>query len=151
MSIALLIEKNIKEDISKIKTNVPILEIEKGGFSKFKTYNVLLLLTKKILNRKNTNYKKVLLFTKKNHIKLIEVALDKSNNILQVRYTDCIEARNNDIPTIPSTLELEMQTNPFLRHDQKDIQECIMQKNDYLEDPNNMEIFKALREWKDNT
>jgi hypothetical protein len=44
-----------------------------------------------------------------------------------------------------------MQTNPFLRHDQKDIQECIMQKNDYLEDPNNMEIFKALREWKDNT
>ena len=77
--------------------------------------------------------------------------VDKSNNILQVRYTDCIEARNNDIPTIPSTLELEMQTNPFLRHDQKDIQECIMQKNDYLEDPNNMEIFKALREWKDNT
>ena len=77
--------------------------------------------------------------------------VDKSNNILQVRYTDCIEARNNDIPTIPSTLELEMQTNQFLRHDQKDIQECIMQKNDYLEDPNNMEIFKALREWKDNT
>ena len=77
--------------------------------------------------------------------------VDKSNNILQARYTDCIEARNNDIPTIPSTLELEMQTNPFLRHDQKDIQECIMQKNDYLEDPNNMEIFKALREWKDNT
>jgi hydroxyacylglutathione hydrolase len=77
--------------------------------------------------------------------------VDKSNNILQVRYADCIEARNNDIPTIPSTLELEMQTNPFLRHDQKDIQECIMQKNDYLEDPNNMEIFKALREWKDNT
>ena len=77
--------------------------------------------------------------------------VDKSNNILQVRYTDCVEARNNDIPTIPSTLELEMQTNPFLRHDQKDIQECIMQKNDYLEDPNNMEIFKALREWKDNT
>lgn len=77
--------------------------------------------------------------------------VDKSNNILQVRYTDCIEARNNDIPTIPSTLELEMQTNPFLRHDQKDIQECIMQKNDYLKDRNNMEIFKALREWKDNT
>ena len=77
--------------------------------------------------------------------------VDKSNNILQVRYTDCVEARNNDIPTIHSTLELEMQTNPFLRHDQKDIQECIMQKNDYLEDPNNMEIFKALREWKDNT
>ena len=77
--------------------------------------------------------------------------VDKSNNNLQVRYADCIEARNNDIPTIPSTLELEMQTNPFLRHDQKDIQECIMQKNDYLEDPNNMEIFKALREWKDNT
>ena len=77
--------------------------------------------------------------------------VDKSNNNLQVRYTDCIEARNNDIPTIPSTLELEMQTNPFLRHDQKVIQECIMQKNNYLEDPNNMEIFKALREWKDNT
>ena len=90
MSIALLIEKNIKEDISKIKTNVPILEIEKGNFSKFKTYNVLLLLTKKILNKKNTNYKKVLLFTKKNHIKLIEVALDKSNNIQEKSHTEAI-------------------------------------------------------------
>ena len=79
MSIVLLIEKKIKEDVSKIKTNIPILEIEKDNFSKFKKYNVLLLLTKKILNRKDTNYKKVLSFTKKNNIKLIEVAFEKSN------------------------------------------------------------------------
>ena len=90
MSIALLIRKNIKEDISKFKTNVTILEIEKGNFSKFKTYNVLLLLTKKILSRKDTKYKKILLFTKKNNIRLIEIALEKSNISKEKSYSEAI-------------------------------------------------------------
>ena len=90
MTIALLIEKDIKEDISKIKTNVPILEIEKGNFSNLKTYNVLLLLTKKMLNRKDNNYKKVLLFTKKNNIELIEVAVEKSNISHEKSYSKAI-------------------------------------------------------------
>ena len=90
MNIALLIGKNIKKDVSKIKTNVPILEIAKGGLSQFKTHNVLLLLTKKILNRKDIDYKKVLSFTKKNKIKLIEIAIQKSNISEEKSYSDAI-------------------------------------------------------------
>ena len=88
MSIALLIEKNVKEDVSKI--NVPILEVDKGNFSKLKTYNVLILLTKKILSRKDNNYKKILLFTKKNNIKLIEIAFEKSNISQEKTYSKAI-------------------------------------------------------------
>ena len=76
--------------------------------------------------------------------------VDKSNHTLVQRYKNCVEARNNDIPTIPSSLDLELKTNPFLRSHQKDIQECIMQKFDYIDEPNDMNIFKATREWKDN-
>ena len=76
--------------------------------------------------------------------------VDKSNHTLVQRYASCVEARNNDIPTIPSSLDLELKTNPFLRSHQKDIQECIMQKFDYIDEPNDMDIFKATREWKDN-
>ena len=88
MSIALLIEKNVKEDVSKI--NVPILEIEKANFSKLKTYNVLILLTKKILNRKETIYKNISLFTKENNIKLIEIAFEKSNISQEQTYSEAI-------------------------------------------------------------
>ncbi|MAH88729.1 MAG: hypothetical protein CMJ06_01580 [Pelagibacterales bacterium] len=90
MSIAVLIGKNVKGDITKLKTNAPILEIEKKDFSKFKTYSVLILLTKKILSRKNTDYKKVLLFTKKNNIKLIEVAFEKSNISQEKSFSEAI-------------------------------------------------------------
>ena len=76
--------------------------------------------------------------------------VDKSNQTLIKRYEACTKARSNNIPTVPSTLELEFQTNPFLRSHQKDIQDCIMQKFDYIDNPNDMEIFKATREWKDN-
>ena len=33
------------------------------------------------------------------------------------------ELRELEIPTLPSTLESELKTNPFLRCDNKDIQE----------------------------
>ena len=76
--------------------------------------------------------------------------VENSNQALKDRYESCVNLRNNDQPTIPSSLELEIQTNPFLRSDQKMIRECIMQKFDYKEEPSDIEIFKAVREWKDN-
>jgi len=76
--------------------------------------------------------------------------VENSNQVLKDRYESCVNLRNNDQPTIPSSLELEIQTNPFLRSDQKMIRECIMQKFDYKEEPSDIEIFKAVREWKDN-
>lgn len=76
--------------------------------------------------------------------------VDKSNQALVQRYKLCNESRNKNIPTIPSTLEIEFETNPFLRCHIKNIQDCIMQKFNYKERPSDMEIFKTTREWKDN-
>ena len=76
--------------------------------------------------------------------------VDKSNQALVQRYKICNESRNKNIPTIPSTLEIEFETNPFLRCHTKNIQDCIMQKFNFKEIPSDMEIFKATREWKDN-
>ncbi len=75
--------------------------------------------------------------------------VEHSNQALKDRYESCVNLRNNDQPTIPSLLELEIQTNPFLRSDQKIIRECIMQKFD-SKTATDAEIFSYLREWKDS-
>ncbi len=90
MKIALLKEKKIKGTFSTIHRNLPVLEIEKKSFSELKNFNILILLTKKILDRKSSNYKKVVLFTKKNNIKLIEVAFEKSNISQEKAYSQAI-------------------------------------------------------------
>ena len=47
-------------------------------------------------------------------------------------------------------LEIELKTNPFLRCDNRIIQENIMQKFNLNAMPVEKETFKATREWKDN-
>lgn len=59
------------------------------------------------------------------------------------------ELRNRNVPTIPTTLILERKINPFIRCEQ---QEIINSAQNYsgksLPDP--IEVFTALREWKNN-
>ena len=45
------------------------------------------------------------------------LTVDKENSILQNRFTEVKKARSQKIPTIPSLLGIEKQTNPFLRWD----------------------------------
>ena len=63
----------------------------------------------------------------------------------------CVESRKNNKPTIPSLLEVELQTNPFLRSDKKSVQKCIMEKFNLNETYNDIEIFTATRKWKDDS
>jgi hydroxyacylglutathione hydrolase len=49
------------------------------------------------------------------------LSVDPENIHLKERYQQVQEARSNSQPTIPSTLGIEKETNPFLRWDQPDL------------------------------
>ncbi len=64
---------------------------------------------------------------------------------LQQRIQQEKEKRENNIPTVPTSIELELSTNPFLRCSE----ESILEKFPELaQQP--VEVFAALREWKDH-
>lgn len=56
--------------------------------------------------------------------------------------------REQQRPTVPSTLELELQTNPFLRTDQPDVIAAAERwQGESL--PSRAAVFRAVRTWKD--
>lgn len=82
------------------------------------------------------------------NLKFAAVA-DPKNQALQLRIHQEQEKRNNEKPTLPSTLNLEFATNPFLRCTETDIINsvsayCGMGLN------SETEVFTNLRAWKDN-
>ena len=85
-------------------------------------------------------------YTESNFKFALEV--DPLNEDLQVRLNEVKRLRELEIPTLPSTLESELKTNPFLRCDNKDIQEGIHKK--FNTPKLEVDVFKAIREWKDN-
>ena len=70
-----------------------------------------------------------------------------NKNIIS-RYNEVEELRKIDLPSLPTTLELELKVNPFLRFKEKDLKESIKDKINVQN--NSKEVFKVLREWKDN-
>ena len=58
--------------------------------------------------------------------------------------TENINKTNLDKPTIPTTLEEEIQTNTFLRYDVKKIKKTLE-----LDNASKVEVFKKLRILKD--
>ena len=82
-------------------------------------------------------------YTKKN----AEFALtvDPSNSKLQNRYKDVCAKRLKHIPTVPSFISEELDTNPFLRVDNKEIQKTINCLDKPAED-----VFLKLRQMKDS-
>tara|TARA_B110000444_G_scaffold100012_1_gene94690 strand:+ start:80 stop:853 length:774 start_codon:yes stop_codon:yes gene_type:complete len=87
-------------------------------------------------------------YTKANLEFALEV--ESSNKKLLARFKSCLESNKINEPTVPSLLELELETNPFLRSDNTNLRECIMTKISTKNELTDMEIFKATREWKDN-
>ena len=75
-------------------------------------------------------------------------AVEPDNIDLNARYNDAIDLRKNNIPTLPSTLSIELKTNPFLRAEKNNVQKII--PNEFKTDLSEKEIFSALRQWKDN-
>ena len=71
------------------------------------------------------------------------VTVDKDNTALQERYEAVKQDRSNNIPTVPSLLGIEKQTNPFLRWDTPAIQTTAK-----MTQPNR--VFGRIRGMKDN-
>ena len=70
------------------------------------------------------------------------------NQKLISRYNDVQDLLNKGIPTLPTTLELELKVNPFLRCQAREVQNSVVKQFNTSNHEN--EIFKALRQWKDN-
>ena len=75
-------------------------------------------------------------------------AVEPDNIDLITRYNDALNLRKNNIPTLPSTLSIELKTNPFLRCEKNNVQKIISEK--FKTGHSEKEIFSALRQWKDN-
>ena len=77
------------------------------------------------------------------------LAVEPDNMTIEQRLDEAIEARRKDLPTVPASLAIEKQTNPFLRCERPEVmQSAANQSGQNLSTPT--EIFTAVRQWKDN-
>ena len=74
-------------------------------------------------------------------------AAEPGNLILADRLLQAQEMRSRNQPTVPSTIGLEQQTNPFLRYRQPAIAATLIAEN-RLSVSEPIANFAALREWK---
>lgn len=73
------------------------------------------------------------------------LTLEPNNLALQQRYAQIRELRKNGQPTIPSTIALECQTNPFLRADSPEIRTTLR-----IENATSLAVFTEIRKRKDS-
>lgn len=73
------------------------------------------------------------------------IAYDPSNKTLEKRVNEIKTLRSKNLPTIPTTIKNEIDTNIFLRCDNREIR-----KNLSLENSSDIEVFIKLRKLKDN-
>jgi hydroxyacylglutathione hydrolase len=73
------------------------------------------------------------------------VTVDPDNPELAKRCAEIDAARGQGMPTVPSSLALELQTNPFLRpHD------TMIRKTLNMTNATDAEVFAEIRKRKDN-
>lgn len=74
--------------------------------------------------------------------------VEPENELIQARLQDASALRSRVIPTVPSMLQLELDTNPFLRSDQPTV---IAAAERYAgrKLTAGAEVFTAIRNWKD--
>ena len=85
------------------------------------------------------------------NIKFAE-AVEPGNGDLKLRKAFCAAKRHRNLPTVPSTINLELATNPFLRWDQPAVQAAaaLRLKRNIGSHPTPALVFGAIREWKNN-
>jgi hydroxyacylglutathione hydrolase len=74
-------------------------------------------------------------------------AVEPDNIVVQKRATQIAAIRADNKPTLPSTLALELETNPFLRCDTASVRAAARQHG--LQDENSAAVFATIRRWKD--
>ena len=75
-------------------------------------------------------------------------AVEPENTTLARRIADAEASRARHEPTVPSTLSLELQTNPFLRCAEPALLDAL-RKQDRLQGDSGPEVFATVRAWKD--
>lgn len=76
-------------------------------------------------------------------------AVEPDNPAIQEQIQRCTQLRDDNLPTLPSTLAVELTINPFLRTDQSSVRTSAERHlGVYLEDE--LSTFTAVREWKNN-
>ena len=85
------------------------------------------------------------------NIKFAE-AVEPDNADLKLRKAFCAAKRHRNLPTVPSTIHLELATNPFLRWDQPAVQAAAAARLNHAIGPTPAPalVFGAIREWKNN-
>jgi hydroxyacylglutathione hydrolase len=78
------------------------------------------------------------------------LAANPGNVALQERQVIEQEKRQRNVATVPSTIGLEKQTNPFLRSADPDIKQTLINDQKVNADANELAVFTALRTWKNN-
>jgi hydroxyacylglutathione hydrolase len=73
------------------------------------------------------------------------LTVEPANRPLQQRMEVINQLRANHLPTVPSTIEQELATNPFFREDSWTLQETIKMVN-----KTPVEVFAEVRRLKDN-
>jgi len=74
-------------------------------------------------------------------------AVEPDNLALKQRAQSAEQTRAKHQPTVPSTLALELETNPFLRADQAPVRAAALRRDP--QSGNEIEIFASIRRWKD--
>ena len=75
-------------------------------------------------------------------------SVEPLNQKIISRYNDVIEQRKQGIPSLPTTIKLELETNPFVGVGLKEVQQEISKK--FNTSKKEKDIFSAIRQWKDN-
>ncbi len=73
--------------------------------------------------------------------------VEPDNLALAQRAQSANDMRANDQPTLPSSLALELATNPFLRTEQSSVRAAALRHGS--QSANEVEVFAAIRRWKD--
>lgn len=76
------------------------------------------------------------------------VATEPSNQALSERRKKVGELRKANLPTVPSLLSEELQTNPFLRCHEPTLQRAALARNSQAS--STVDVFAEIRQWKDN-
>jgi hydroxyacylglutathione hydrolase len=72
------------------------------------------------------------------------ITVDPDNTALKARINDITQARAQNMPTVPSTLQLEIDTNPFMRADDPALKAALG-----MPAASDLEVFTEIRARKD--
>jgi hydroxyacylglutathione hydrolase len=80
------------------------------------------------------------------------LAVEPRNSDLRTYVAQCQQLRAEGSPTLPAQLGTELQINPFLRARHPDVRHAVAQHAGLsaLEQTNDVAVFAALREWKND-